>query len=95
MAAPIAESPASRASDDNKISVTHEVAHHDNVKHDAVPSADRLADAIASDKLDPWSKPLLKLYVYAVIAFLCSTMNGSSLPLRSISSFFQHSSTNR
>ncbi|KAL3965528.1 hypothetical protein ACCO45_002532 [Purpureocillium lilacinum] len=40
------------------------------------PGRYRLADALASDKLDPWSKPLLKLYVYAVIAFLCSTMNG-------------------
>ncbi|UNI13372.1 hypothetical protein JDV02_000122 [Purpureocillium takamizusanense] len=76
MPAPIADSPAWRASDDNKIPESHEIVHHDNVHHDVVPSADGLAEALATDKLDPWSKPLLQLYVYAMIAFLCSTMNG-------------------
>lgn len=50
---------------------TTEVVHHD-----ILPSADGLAEAMAYGKPSPWSKPLLKLYGYCAVAFLCSTMNG-------------------
>jgi hypothetical protein len=55
---------------DKKISEA-EITHHD-----AVPSADALQEALAHGNIDPWSKPMLQLYFYCVIAFLCSTMNG-------------------
>lgn len=36
-----------------------------------------LATAVAdAEKLYPWSRPLLELYSYCIIAFLCSAMNG-------------------
>ncbi|EGX89728.1 MFS monosaccharide transporter, putative [Cordyceps militaris CM01] len=43
---------------------------------DTHPSAEEMAEAIAAAKLSPLSRPLLKLYGFCVIAFLCSTMNG-------------------
>ena len=46
------------------------------VHQDVLPSADALAEAMAYGKPSPWSKPLLKLYGYCAVAFLCSTMNG-------------------
>lgn len=46
--------------------------------HEGLPSADALAEAMAKEKLSPWSRPLLKLYGYCAVAFLCSTMNGMS-----------------
>lgn len=46
--------------------------------HDDVPTADALAEALAEDKIQPLSGPLLKLYCFCFIAFLCSTMNGES-----------------
>ncbi|PMB69049.1 Lactose permease [Beauveria bassiana] len=48
--------------------------------YDAHPSAEEMAEAIASAKLAPLSRPLLKLYCFCAVAFLCSTMNGI-LPL--------------
>lgn len=44
--------------------------------YDAHPSAEEMAEAIASAKLAPLSRPLLKLYCFCAVAFLCSTMNG-------------------
>lgn len=43
---------------------------------DAQPSSEEMAEAIASAKLSALSRPLLKLYCFCAIAFLCSTMNG-------------------
>ncbi|OAA38497.1 General substrate transporter [Beauveria brongniartii RCEF 3172] len=44
--------------------------------YDAHPSAEEMAEAIASAKIAPLSRPLLKLYCFCAVAFLCSTMNG-------------------
>ncbi|KAM3459005.1 hypothetical protein MY3296_000152 [Beauveria thailandica] len=44
--------------------------------YDAHPSAEEMAEAIASAKVAPLSRPLLKLYCFCAVAFLCSTMNG-------------------
>ncbi|OAQ65486.1 MFS monosaccharide transporter [Pochonia chlamydosporia 170] len=46
------------------------------VHEDILPSAEGLAEAMAMAKPSPWSKPLLKLYGFCAVAFLCSTMNG-------------------
>ena len=48
---------------------------------DHVQHAEAMAEAIAVEKPSPWTKPLIKLYCYCVIAFLCSTMNGLSIVL--------------
>ncbi len=45
--------------------------------YDAHPSAEEMAEAIAAAKLSALSRPLLKLYCFCAIAFLCSTMNGN------------------
>lgn len=47
------------------------------VHYDAHPSAEEMAEALAAAKLSPWSRPLLKLYCFCAVAFLCSTMNGT------------------
>lgn len=45
--------------------------------HDeGLPSREALAQALQAQKPSPWSPNLRKLYVFCVIAFLCSTMNG-------------------
>jgi hypothetical protein len=66
---------------------TTHVLHHETHKN-AFPEG--MAEAIAAAKLSPWSRPLLKLYGFCAVAFLCSTMNGSPLtyiyqPIRSYS----------
>lgn len=45
--------------------------------HDeGLPTRQALLEALRTEKLSPWSPNLRKLYVFCVIAFLCSTMNG-------------------
>ena len=50
-----------------------DVAHHD------VKSVDARKGVLAAEKSPrKWSRPLLELYGYCAIAFLCSTMNGKT-----------------
>lgn len=45
--------------------------------HDeGMPSREALLEALRAEKPSPWSPNLRKLYVFCLIAFLCSTMNG-------------------
>lgn len=42
-----------------------------------LPHADAMAEALLTEKPSAWTKAMFKLYGFCVIAFLCSTMNGS------------------
>lgn len=63
-------------------SSTEKMGEPEVVHYDANPSPEEMAEAIAAAKLSPWSRPLLKLYCFCAVAFLCSTMNGMSAQSR-------------
>lgn len=56
-----------------------EVPLEKTASHDeGLPSRQALMMALQAEKPNPWSPGLRKLYVFCIIAFLCSTMNGTS-----------------
>ena len=46
---------------------------------EVIKGSEALVAAIRLEKPKPWTPTLLKLYAYCAIAFLCSSMNGTSL----------------
>lgn len=65
------------ASLDEKRASVVEGDHAENVQLKAVnPASEALAAAVASQKPNPWSKNMLKLYSIMSIGYLVSTMNG-------------------
>jgi hypothetical protein len=48
------------------------ISSHD----EGLPTRQALLEALKAEKPSPWSPNLRKLYVFCVIAFLCSSMNG-------------------
>lgn len=50
-------------------------ASHD----EGLPNREALIEALKTQKPSPWSPNLRKLYVFCVIAFLCSSMNGKQV----------------
>ena len=73
MTAPVAVVSDGR---DSEFDIDTKTGDAEVTHHDGVPSADALQEALAHGSINPWSKPMLQLYFYCVIAFLCSTMNG-------------------
>lgn len=71
MAAIVSPTPRRSSSYDDKKGSDAEVVHQD-----VLPSAEGLVQALAVEKPKLWTRSLIQLYCYCVVAFLCSTMNG-------------------
>lgn len=62
-----------------EMSVTKTALEKSMSHGEGLPSREALIEALKREKPSPWSPNLRKLYVFCVIAFLCSSMNGESV----------------
>lgn len=50
--------------------------NQENIQHTVIKGNEAFAAALVADPPSPWARTQIMLYVFSVVGFFCSTMNG-------------------